>query len=79
MEQAGEEINEILLSRTERAEDFLTTLGFEDFRVRTLEGGAKIQIRENQMELLMKNRKKILEVLLKDYKFVHMDLEVRGE
>ncbi len=75
----GEEINEILLSRTERAEDFLTTLGFEDFRVRTLEGGAKIQIRENQIELLMKNRKKILEALLKDYKFVHMDLEVRGE
>ena len=34
----------------------------DEREVRTLEGGAKIQIRENQIELLMKNRKKNYEI-----------------
>lgn len=72
-------INEYLLQRTERAENYLFSIGFRDFRVRTAGDGAKIQIRESQISMLIKNREKIIDKLLKEYKSVCLDLEVRNE
>lgn len=75
----GCQITEELLNKTEKSEKFLSGLGFSDFRVRYLDGTAKIQIREEQLELLIANRIKILNELKADYKVVCLDLEVRNE
>jgi uncharacterized protein len=70
------------LEKTERAENFLMDLGFSDFRVRMIcneKDSAKIQVRKNQLALLIENREKILEKLKADYSSVLLDLEVRDE
>ena len=74
----GEAITAGKLQRTERAEDFLFSLGFTDFRVRTLRDDAKLQLRPEQLPLAMEKRAEILEFLKRDYRSVLLDLEVRG-
>ena len=76
---AGEEITEEKLERTEWAEDFLLSLGFTDFRVRLLDGCARLQVPERQLPLLTEKREQILEELKKRYRGVLLDLEVRNE
>ena len=66
-----------LLERTERGEDALTALGFRNFRVRYLDGRAKIQVTEEQMALALEKRQEILAALRSDYTEVLLDLEVR--
>ena len=73
----GEMITAEKLQRTEYAEDCLTALGFRDFRVRSMGDMAKIQIREEDLELAMTRRKEILNELKKHYTGVLLDLEVR--
>jgi len=65
------------LSRTERAEEFLFSLGFSDFRVRLLGDAARIQVAASQLPLLMEKRALILETLKKEYSAVLLDLEIR--
>ena len=74
---AGETITAEKLEKTEKAEDFLRSLGLRDFRVRLLKGCARIQVPEGQLELVLKNRKIILEELRQWYAGVVLDLEVR--
>lgn len=74
-----EPINERLLKRTEEAEGYLSSLGFVNFRIRTLGDAAKIQVTKKQLMLLIENREKILEKLAKYYESVCLDLEVRQE
>ncbi|MDE7206539.1 MAG: ATP-dependent sacrificial sulfur transferase LarE [Lachnospiraceae bacterium] len=74
----GETITEKKLCATETAEEYLFLLGFTDFRVRSQDGHARLQIPEKQLELLLKHRKDILEKLKAYYKTVSLDLEVRG-
>lgn len=74
---AGETITAEKLEKTEKAEDFLRSLGLRDFRVRLLKGCARIQVPEGQLELVLKNRKTILEELRQWYAGVVLDLEVR--
>lgn len=73
----GEEITEEKLSATEKAEDFMFSLGFSDFRIRLKNGQAKIQLNEKQFPLLFEHRNKIYEYLKKYYSSVVLDLEVR--
>ena len=73
----GERITAEKLQRTEFAEDYLTALGFRDFRVRSMGDMAKIQVREKDLELAMTRRKEILNELKKHYTGVLLDLEVR--
>ena len=73
----GEMITAEKLQRTEFAEDYLTALGFRDFRVRSVGDLAKIQVREEDLELAMTHRKEILNELKKHYTGVLLDLEVR--
>ena len=75
----GQPLNERLLRRTEQAELFLMSMGFRDFRIRTLGENAKIQITKGQVPLLVQNREKILEHLKRDYQAVLLDLETRNE
>ncbi len=73
----GTAITTELLDQTQRSEDFLRSLGFTDFRIRYLDGSAKLEIREEQIPLLLAKRAAILTELKKDYKTVLLDLEVR--
>lgn len=73
----GEEITAGKLSATENAEDYLFSLGFTNFRVRSREGHARLQIPESQLGLLLEKRPLILAKLKEYYKTISLDLEVR--
>ena len=73
----GQQIEARLLERTETAEGFLASLGFHDFRVRTVGELARIQVRAKDIALVMQHRKQILERLGKEYSGVCLDLETR--
>ncbi len=76
--KTGEEITADKLSKIEASETFLHDLGFVDFRVRTENGKAKIQLREKDFPLLLEHRQRISEKLGEYYDSVVLDLEVRG-
>ena len=65
------------LERTQRGEDFLSCLGFRDFRVRLDGETAKLQVIQEQLPLVLAHREEILETLGREYKAVVLDLEVR--
>ncbi len=73
----GERITAEKLARTEQAEQFLQSLGFRDFRVRLLGESAKLQVRAEQLPLLLEKRQDILEGLKTLYSHILLDLEVR--
>ena len=73
----GEIITAEKLQKTERAEEYLERLGFRDFRVRLMNGCAKLQLTEEQLPLLLEKRTDILAGLSLDYDAVVLDLEVR--
>lgn len=75
--KTGQTIDERLLQRTEKAEGYLFSLGFSDFRVRTVGETAKIQLREEQIPLFDAHRSEIEKKLLEDYGSVILDTEVR--
>lgn len=71
------EITEENLKATEEAEDFLFNLGFKDFRVRRIESGAKLQVKEPDFEKVFKHREEILNKLQPYYGEVLLDLKER--
>jgi uncharacterized protein len=73
----GTEITPALLAKTERSEAFLRSLGFADFRIRHLGDCAKLEVRQEQLPLLLARREVIVCELKKDYTTVLLDLEVR--
>ncbi len=75
----GDEITAQKLDMTERAENLLFSLGFEDFRVRYLDGYARIQVRKSQLGKIVDNRDRIIDEFRKDYRGVLLDLETRDE
>ncbi len=74
----GTEIKKADLEQTEKAEEFLKSLGFSDFRIRLLGTSAKIEVRENQLELLLQKRNEIINELKKYYSDILLNLEVRN-
>ena len=48
------------LKRTEAGEEYLKGLGFSDFRIRLLGENARIQLRQEQLPLLLERREEIL-------------------
>ena len=74
----GETITAEKLQKTEQAEEFLKSMGFVDFRVRLMGESAKLQVREEQIGLLIEKRNEILTGLKPLYSGVLLDLEVRG-
>lgn len=76
---AGEPITREKLARTEQAEDFLFSLGFTDFRVRSIGDAARLQILSSQIGKLIIYRRSIVHELKKYYSSVMLDMEVRDE
>lgn len=76
----GTMITRELLSKAESAEKALATLGFRDFRVRLKEdGGARLQITEEQMPLVFSKRQEILTILRPLFSTILLDLEARAK
>lgn len=73
----GEEIAEEKLQVTEIAEDYLFSLGLTDFRVRSQNSHARLQVPEEQIQTVLTHRTDILDKLKPYYKSVSLDLEVR--
>lgn len=73
----GTAITAELLEKTERAEDFLRSLGLSGFRVRYVSSSALIQAAEGQEGLVLEHRGEILSELSRYYNSVMLDLEVR--
>ena len=83
---SGMQITKELLEGTEKAEAFLMSLGFKDFRVRTMEAKnssslpiAKVEISSSDLPLLVQNREQIISKLKIDYSKILLDLEMRNE
>lgn len=74
----GEAITAEKLRRTEEAETYLASLGFRDFRVRSLGDTAKIQVTVSDLPKIMEQRESIARELRQHYAGVLLDLEVRG-
>lgn len=73
----GEEITGAKLESTEKAEDFLFSLGFTDFRVRRFGEAARLQLPASQMEKALERREEIVRELKRYYKMVLLDMEAR--
>lgn len=74
----GEQITEEKLRATEAAENYLFSLGLNDFRVRRMGNAAKIQVPAAQIGKVIENRESIITELKRYYSAVLLDLEVRG-
>lgn len=73
----GVPIQREALAAVERGEAALTRLGFRDFRLRLLGTAARLQVKEDQLGLILENRPQIQEALRQDFSQVLLDLEVR--
>ena len=76
--QAGQHITGHDLEHIEKAEGYLFSLGLSDFRVRLVGNTAKIQVPENQIAIVIKNRIEILSFFKSMFDDVVLDLEVRS-
>lgn len=76
---AGEPVTARALARTEAAETFLAGLGLRDFRVRLLNGCARIQVPAEQLPQVLARRAEIYSELKQYYSGVLLDLEARDE
>ncbi|GHV70610.1 adenine nucleotide alpha hydrolase [Spirochaetia bacterium] len=75
----GERIDREKLSRVEKAEDFLRTLGFRQFRVRSHENTARIEVAPEERKLFF--NEKTLDTIsrtLKSYGFMYVAFELEG-
>jgi uncharacterized protein len=75
----GEPITKEKLEYTEWAENYLFSLGLEDFRVRMSGTAAKLQVPASLLQKVLENRRAILQELKQYYSAVTLDLEVRDE
>ena len=75
--ETGETITRDKLRRTEISENYLASLGFTNFRIRTVRDTAKIQISDAQIEKLISLKTQINSELKKYYSSVLLDLEDR--
>ena len=66
-----------ILGSVERAEENLSRMGFSDFRVRVTGNGARLEITEEQLPLLIEKRKDIISVLEADFPEICLNLRVR--
>ena len=76
---SGTVITAQALERTEAAENFLFSLGLRDFRVRLLDGYARIQVPASHLPIVLEHRVEIKTELKQYYSGVLLDLEVRDE
>ena len=74
---SGTAITAPLLERTEWAENYLFSLGFSDFRVRTSGNSARLEINRSQLEKYYKLKETVNTVLSEKYDGVSDEIGVR--
>lgn len=74
---SGTPVSEQLLSATEKAEDYLFSLGFSDFRVRLRDGAGVVEVPSSQLQDLVARREEVVSELKKYYSKVYLNLETR--
>jgi len=74
---AGTAITGEKLEKTEWGEGYLREMGFSDFRIRLDGTTGKVQLREDQMDMLLARREEIVKTLRQRYGSVTLDLEAR--
>lgn len=75
----GREIDADALGRVERAEGSLADMGFSGMRVRLTDRGARLELPEAQMPILLEKRQDILAALERDFAEITLDLRPRRE
>ena len=65
------------LARIEQAEAALSVMGFTDFRVRTENDNARLELTEAQLPLLLDKRNEIIAALEKDFREISLNLRLR--
>ena len=75
--RSGETITEERLRAIEESEDYLFSLGFTDFRVRTHEKAALLQFPAEQLERAQQQRERILARLAPVFDEIRIDPEGR--
>ena len=73
----GTAISEEILKKTEICEGELFSMGYTDFRIRSMGDSARLQVKESQMEKLINERKEVIDLLKPYYKNILLDLEAR--
>jgi uncharacterized protein len=73
----GTAIDETILKRIERAEDYIQSLGIRQVRVRYHGDVARIEVLAKDFDVVMENRDKIAEAL-KRYGFLSVALDLKG-
>ena len=73
----GTRITAEQLEKVEQAESALMDMGFSDFRVRHPEGYAKLQVKPEQLSLVLEKREEILAVLEPLFGTVCLDMKTR--
>ncbi len=74
----GTRITGETLARVEQAESALAAMGFSDFRVRVREYGARVEIKKEQLALLLKNETAIRALLSPLFGTIEFNAETRG-
>ncbi|MBR0412307.1 MAG: ATP-dependent sacrificial sulfur transferase LarE [Eubacterium sp.] len=75
----GVEITGDLLNKTEAAENELRSLGFHNFRVRYLDGAAKLELSTRDIMLYNSDKDSVDTMLLKYYNGVYLDSKERND
>ena len=75
----GEQITAEKLKITEKSEDYLSSLGFKDFRIRMRGGAAVVQTHAAQNSELDMHKQEITDFLAKHYKEIHFEPGSRDE
>ncbi len=73
----GEEITKDKLERIEEGENFIHDLGVRQVRVRNYNDIARIEVDDDQIESMVKNRKKIMKKF-RELGFVYISLDLEG-
>lgn len=72
-------IEESVLLNTENAENEMRALGFKNFRVRYLDGAAKLELSAKDFDLIFNIRNEVESALSKYYDSVYLDLKERRD
>ena len=73
----GTKINERILRMVERSEEFLTSLGIGQVRVRYHGGMARVEVEEDDFDTVLEHRDEIVDAL-RDFGFIYVTLDLRG-
>ncbi len=74
---AGTKITAQILDKTEKAEQKLFNLGFNDFRIRYMDGNALLQLNAKDFKMFLDKKEEIYSILSKFYNNVYLDLKGR--